>query len=116
MVNYLVRLLLVGVTVYILPNFLSGIYISSVEKAILVAFVMSVLNGVVKPVLVFLSLPITILTLGLFYLVVTAAIVYICDYLVEGFKVNGFLNALLFSFILSIVNSAVGVFQKGRKK
>ena len=112
MINYIVRLVLVGLAVYFLPNILGGVFVNSVQTAILVALVMSVLNTLVKPVLVLLSLPITILTLGLFYLVVTAIIVYLCDWLVDGFKIDGFLTAVIFSLCLSVVNSIVGSFQK----
>ncbi|SOE21947.1 putative membrane protein [Spirosomataceae bacterium TFI 002] len=112
MINYLIRLVLVGITVYMVPNFLGGVQIDTIQTAILVAFVMSVLNTFVKPILTILTIPITILTLGLFYLVVTAVIVYLCDYLIQGFSIDGFLTAIIFSFILSIVNSIVGSFQK----
>lgn len=112
MINYLVRLLLVGMVVYIIPNYLHDIKVADYEAAILVALVMSLLNTFVKPILTLLSFPITIITLGLFYFVVTVIIVYICDYLIGGFKVQGFIQPLIFSFILSIVNSLVGSFQK----
>lgn len=112
MINYLVRLVLVGIAVYFLPNLLGGVYVDTVQTAVLVALVMSVLNTFVKPILTLLSLPITILTLGLFYLVVTAVIVYLCDWLIDGFTIDGFLTAVIFSFCLSIVNSLVGSSQK----
>ncbi len=111
MINYLIRLVLVGLVIYFLPGFLSEIHVSSITTAIIVAFIMSILNNFVKPVLTILSLPITILTLGLFYLVLTVFMVYICDTLVSGFAVSGFIQPLIFSFILSIVNSLVGSFQ-----
>ena len=112
MLNYAIRLLLVGLVVYMIPNLLSDIQVSTLTSAVIVAFVMSLLNTFVKPILTILSLPITILTLGLFYFVVTVFIVYICDTLVGGFKVSGFIQPLIFSFILSIVNSLVGSFQE----
>lgn len=112
MINYIIRLILVGLVVYMVPALLSDIHVASITSAIIVAFVMSILNNFVKPILTILSLPITILTLGLFYLVLTVFIVYICDALVGGFKVEGFIQPLLFSFILSIVNSLVGSFQE----
>ncbi len=111
MINYLIRLVLVGFVVYFIPSFLSDIQVSSLTTAIIVAFIMSILNNFVKPILTILSLPITILTLGLFYLVLTVLMVYICDSLVAGFAVSGFLQPLIFSFILSIVHSLVGSFQ-----
>lgn len=110
--NYVIRLLVTGIIIYFIPNLLSGVSVDTYVTAIIVAFVMSVLNGFVKPILTILSLPITILTLGLFYLVVIVAIVYLCDFLVAGFAIDGFFTALIFSFILSIANSIVGSFQE----
>ncbi len=112
MINYAIRLILVGLVVFQIPNLLPNISVDSIQTAIIVALVMSLLNTFVKPILTLLSLPITLLTLGLFYFVVTVGIVYICDGLVDGFSVHGFLYPLIFSFILSIVNGIVGSFQK----
>ncbi len=112
MINYLIRLVLVGVAVYIIPNFLPNISVNSLQTALIVALVMSLLNTFVKPVLQLLSLPITLLTLGLFYFVINVVIVYICDALVDGFKVSGFISPLIFGFGLSILNSLIGSFQK----
>ncbi|UBM57678.1 phage holin family protein [Marinilongibacter aquaticus] len=109
--NYLIRLFLVGVVVYLSPRIFSEIHVDSLFTAVVVAFVMSLLNTFVKPVLLILSLPITILTLGIFYFVITVGIVYLCDNLVSGFAVQGFLQPLLFSFVLSIVNSWVASYQ-----
>jgi putative membrane protein len=108
MTNYIIRLLACGAAVYFSPQFLDGIKLDSSNPyytAVIVAFVMSLLNTFVKPVLNFLSIPVTILTLGLFLLVINVAIVYICAYFVNGFKVTGFLSPLIFGFILSIINS-----------
>ena len=66
---------------------------------------MSVLNTFVKPVLQFLAIPVTILTLGLFYLVINVVIVYIAAYLVQGFTISGFLTPLLFSIMVSVAGS-----------
>jgi putative membrane protein len=112
MTNYIVRLLICGLAVMVIPNYLKGIYVDGLQTSIIVALAMSILNGFVKPVLNIIAIPITIMTLGLFSLVITVVMVYICDYLIAGFEVTGFLPPLIFSFILSIVNSLVGVFQK----
>jgi putative membrane protein len=111
MINYIFRLVACGLAVYFLPRYLNGIAIDTLTTAMLVAVVMSILNGFVKPILKLISFPITIITLGLFSFVITVLIVYLCDYLVDGFKVTGFLPPLLFSFALSAVNWVVGLFQ-----
>ena len=111
MINYLIRLACCGAAVYFMPQFLHEIKVDTITTAIIVALVMSFLNTFVKPVLQFLSIPITILTLGIFYLVINVGIVYLCAYLVNGFSVSGFIQPLLFGFVLSIVNSIAGGFQ-----
>lgn len=114
MTNYIVRLVLCGIIILILPNYLKGIQVDGFITAVIVALVMSILNTFVRPILSFISLPITFLTLGLFSLVVSIAIVYLCDYLVDGFKVNGLIPPLVLSFVISIANGVVGMFQKDK--
>jgi putative membrane protein len=97
-----------------LPNYLKDIQVDGFITAVIVALVMSILNTFVRPILSFISLPITFLTLGLFSLVISIAIVYLCDYLVDGFKVNGIIPPLVLSFVISIANGVVGMFQKDK--
>jgi putative membrane protein len=115
MVNYIIRLVFCGVLVYFIPQYLKGIEVSDIYVALLVAFIMSVLNNFVKPILHLVSLPITFMTLGLFSLVISVAIVYACDYLVDGFSVHGFIAPWVFSFLLSIGNGTIGLFQSKKK-
>jgi putative membrane protein len=107
MISYAIRLVLTGALVFLMPKLLSGISVDTITTGIIVAFVMSLLNTFVKPVLQLIALPITFLTLGLFSLVISVAVVYMCSYLVTGFNVDGFLYALLFSILLSIANGLV---------
>jgi putative membrane protein len=84
--------------------------------ALMVAVALAFLNAVLKPILAFLTIPITILTLGLFYLVLNAVIILLADKLVANFHVSGFLTALLFSIILSIATSVLeAVFGTNKK-
>ncbi|CEN45357.1 phage holin family protein [Capnocytophaga canis] len=103
--KYIVSLLITSVIIFLLGNILPGAHITDYFSAVLVAFVLSILNVLVKPVLAIISIPITILTLGLFMFVINAVIILLAAQLVEGFKVNGFLGALLFSLCLSLVQS-----------
>jgi putative membrane protein len=73
--------------------------------AVIVALVLALLNLIVKPILVILTLPVTILTLGLFLLVINAIIILLADSFVSGFGVDGFWIALIFSLLLSIFQS-----------
>lgn len=84
---------------YLLP----GVDIDGFLTAIILALVLAVLNAMVRPVLVFLTIPVTILTLGLFLLVINAVIILLASWLIDGFEVAGFLSALLFSIVVSIV-------------
>jgi putative membrane protein len=107
----LTRLLITTIIVLLLTYFMSGVKIlgsSDFEKfkvALIVAVVMGLLNTFLKPILVFFTFPVTIFTLGLFLLVINAVMVLICDKLVDGFQVDAFLTALLFSIFLSISQS-----------
>ncbi|MBX2953643.1 MAG: phage holin family protein [Leadbetterella sp.] len=111
MINYAIRLVLTGALVYLMPKLFSGITVDTLTTGVIVAFVMSLLNTFVRPLLDLISLPITFLTLGLFSLVISVGVVYLCTYLVDGFQVSGFFTALIFSFLLSIANGIVGSFQ-----
>ena len=85
---------------YILP----GIEISNFLSAVLVAIVLGVLNTFLKPILLLLTLPINMITLGLFTLVINACLVLIAGRIVSGFYVENFLWALIFSIVLSLVS------------
>lgn len=96
---------------YVLP----GVHITGFLSAVLLAIVLAVLNTIVRPVLVFLTIPVTILTLGLFLLVINALIILLAGYIVPGFTVDGFWWALLFSLVLSIVTAILDmIFTKSR--
>ena len=103
--NFILRLLLTALAVVILAKLLPGVSVDSYWTAIIVAIVLAVLNLIVKPVLVLLTLPVTILTLGLFLLVINAIIIFIADGFVAGFDVDGWLIAIIFSLLLSLIQS-----------
>jgi putative membrane protein len=84
---------------------LQGVHVDSVKTAVVVAIVIAILNTLVKPVLIILTLPITVITLGLFLLAINAAMILLAAKMVPGFRVDGFWWALAFSVILSIVSS-----------
>ncbi len=103
--SILIHWLLAGLAVMISAYFLPGVHIQSFTVALIAAVVLGLINAVVKPILVFFTLPITVLTLGLFLLVINGLLVLLASRLVPGFRVDGFLWALAFSIILSIVHS-----------
>lgn len=103
--NWIIRFLLNGLAVVLTAYLLPGVSVEDYGTALIVALILSIANVVIKPILVILTIPITIITLGLFLLVINAIIILLADYLVVAFVVDGFWWALLFSLILSIFNS-----------
>jgi putative membrane protein len=86
---------------------MTGVDVDSFTTSLIVAIVLGLLNLIVKPVLILFTIPVTILTLGLFLLVINAIIILLCDNLVDGFSVNSFWTALFFSVVLTISESIV---------
>ena len=97
--HWLVGAIAVGVAAYLVP----GVHVTLVG-ALVTAIVLGAFNLILKPILHILTLPITILTLGLFSLVINAALVLLASHIVQGFSVVDFKAALLFSIALSIIN------------
>ncbi|GAB1446525.1 MAG: phage holin family protein [Cyclobacteriaceae bacterium] len=114
--NGIVRFLLSGLAVLLTAYLLPGVHVEHYGYALLVAAVLSLANAIVKPILVVLTIPITILTLGLFLLVINALIILMVDYFVPNFNVDGFWWALAFSLILSIFNSMFSEIFKSRSR
>ena len=105
--KWLIKILVCSVNVFILAYILPGIAIVDFFTAIIVAVVLSLLDGIIKPLLILLTLPVTILTLGLFLFVINAGIILLDAHFVHGFKIESFWHALLFSILLSFFNSLV---------
>ena len=107
MQKWFFKVLVCSVNVFILEMILPGVEITDFGTAVIVAIVLSLLDAIVKPLLILLTLPATILTLGLFLFVINAGIILLDDYFVHGFKVDSFWHALLFGAVLSFFNSLV---------
>lgn len=101
--NFILKILISGLAVLLGSYLLPGVEVSSFGRALIVALVLAILNTLVKPVLVILTIPVTIFTFGLFLLVINAIIILLTDALVPGFEVDGFWWALLFSLVLSFL-------------
>ncbi len=112
--NLIVRLLLSALAVFVCAVILPGAEVDGFLIALVVAAVLAILNVLVKPLLVLLTIPITILTLGLFLLVINTLLILMVDWLVPGFSVDGFWWALLFSVLLSVINAVFGGLQKSK--
>lgn len=101
----LIRILITSGLVMLIAHFMTSVDVANFTTAVIVAVVLGLLNVLVKPILVLLTFPVTILTLGLFLFVINAVIILICSRLVDGFRVNSFWTAMIFSIILSICQS-----------
>lgn len=103
--NLLIRILITSGLVMLIAHFMTSVDVANLTTAVIVAVVLGLLNAIVKPILVLFTLPVTILTLGLFLFVINAVIILLCSRLVDGFRVNSFWTAMIFSIILSICQS-----------
>ena len=98
----ILKLLLTALAVVVLAKILPGVAVEGYGSAIIVAIVIALLRFLIKPILVLLTLPVTIITFGLFLLVINAIIILMADYFVGGFEVASIWWALLFSMLLSL--------------
>ena len=100
LIKWLIAVIAILITGYIIP----GIVVASFWTAVWLAVFLAIINVVLKPILIILTLPINILTLGLFTLVINAILVLLASWAIHGFQVSGFWIAMLFSVVLSIVS------------
>ena len=96
-----------AIVIFAIAYFLPGVHVANFTSALIAALVIGIINAIIKPVLVILTLPINLLTLGLFTFVINAVLVLLASAIVPGFTVDGFLWALIFSVILSFISSLV---------
>ncbi len=106
LISWIVSAMVIFSIAYVMP----GVHVASFTSALVVALVLGIINAFLKPVLLILTLPINILTLGLFTFVINAMLILLVSQFVPGFTVNGFLWALIFGIVLSIANTFVHSF------
>jgi len=103
----LIKFILTAVLTYGLAQVLPNVRLDGVGSAAILVIVMGLLNATVKPILKIIGFPITVLTLGLFLLVINVIIVKLADFLMSSFAVSGFVSTLIFSVALSLVTTVV---------
>ena len=108
LLNWFLYTLAIIITAYLLP----GVTVESLAAALIAALVLGIINAVIRPVILILTLPLNILTLGLLTFVVNALLVLLGSAVVPGFHVAGFWWAIFFSVILSIINAVLGQIKK----
>jgi len=117
----LVKIIVTAIAVMITQYLLPGVKVDVFTTALLVAVVLTVLNNLLRPVLVILTIPITFFTFGFFLLVINTGMILLTSHIINhfrpnGFMVNGFWSAFLFSIILSIVTAILQSFDKKDKR
>ncbi|HRP31209.1 MAG TPA: phage holin family protein [Agriterribacter sp.] len=103
--NFIIRLLVTAAVAYGLAYLLKGIHIDSYWTALVFALVLAIVNVIIRPLLIILTIPLTILTLGLFLFVINALMILLASKMVDGIAVDGFWWALLFGLLLSLASS-----------
>lgn len=101
---FIIQLLLTALAAYLAAKLTPGVSITSYWTAILLALVLALLDVFIKPILEFISIPVTVLTLGLFLLVINALIIMLASWIVSSFQVSGFWTAMLYSVIFSVIS------------
>lgn len=110
--KFIVRLLVTAVIAYGLSMILKPhIVIDSYSTALVFVIVLGLLNAIIKPILILLTLPVTILTLGIFLLIINVLMVILADKFVSGIHIQGFFWAFIFGILLSFVSSAISKLQ-----
>ena len=111
--KFIVRLLVTAVIAYALSKLLQPhIVIDSYSTAVVFVLVLAILNAIVRPILIILTLPITILTLGIFLLIINVCMILLAGKFVSGIHIDGFWWALIFGILLSFISSAINNVQK----
>lgn len=103
--NFIVKLILNALAIMLTAYLLPGIHIENFISALMLALVLAILNVTIRPLLVILTIPVSVVTLGLFLIVINALVILLADWFIPGSHIDGFWWAVLFGFILSILNS-----------
>jgi putative membrane protein len=103
--NFIFKIVISTLAILVTANILPGVQLDGPVAAIILAATLAFLNAIVKPIMIVLTIPITIFTLGLFLIFINAFIILLASYIVDGFTVDGFWWSFLFGIILSIVTS-----------
>ena len=108
--HFIIRLIVSAFALLLVAHLVPGITITGLYPALIAAFFLGLLNAVIRPILIILTLPITILTLGIFIFIINATLFLFVSSFVDGFYVAGLLPALIGSILVSIVSSIVHKF------
>ena len=105
----LTRIIISTISILVVSYILPGVVISSLWSAFVVAIVLALLNTFLKPILIILTFPVTVVTMGLFLLIINGFIVLIASHYINGFSVSGMFTAIIFSILVSLINALLGI-------
>lgn len=116
MKGIIIRTLIIALGIWVADKLVPGIHVGSMGSLVFAAIALGLINALIRPLIVLLTLPFTLLTLGLFLLIVNAAMLQLADWFVSGFSVDGFFSAVFGSIVVSLVSWAASSFigPKGR--
>ena len=107
--HLILRLLILIASIFVASYIIPGVDVESFTTLVIVAIVLGIINVFIKPVLVLLTLPLTIITLGIFLLILNGLLILLVGQIVPGFYVSGLFSAILFSIVVSLVGSFLGM-------
>jgi putative membrane protein len=107
--SFLLKVFIGAISVFLADFLLTGVQVSSWLSAMVLVIVIILINFTIKPLLILLTLPLSLLTFGLFLLVINAVVILISSSVTPGFTVDGFWWAMAFALILSVINSMLGI-------
>ncbi len=102
--HFLLRLLINGIVFYALPYFVQGIHVNSFTAAIIAALIFGIVNAIIRPIVLLLTLPLTILTLGIFVIIVNALMFWLVGFFYHGIRIDNFMAALIGAIVMMIVS------------
>jgi putative membrane protein len=111
--HFLLRLLINGIVFYCLPFFVQGIHVNNFVAALIAALIFGIVNAVVRPLVLLLTLPLSILTLGLFVIIVNALMFWLVAWISPGIRVDTFMAALIGAIIMMVVSFITNHLFKG---
>jgi len=112
--SLIIKLLVNALALIITSNIIVGIHLTSFSSALWAAFILGAVNMVIRPIMLFITLPINILTLGLFTLLVNGLMLWITSQLVSGFIIDSFFSALIGAIVLSIISTILSFIFKAK--
>jgi putative membrane protein len=109
--NFILSAIAIAITVYLLPG--ADIPANYFINLAMVTLVLAIVNALIKPIVSVITLPINVITLGLFSLIINGLMIWLVDYVLIGFTLSSFWNAVIFAVVLSIVNWGLSLFKDG---